>query len=84
MLLSIALISYPVFFLGYIQNGTTSTSPKHLNNNDFPSITGSPATGPIFPNPNIAVPSVTIAETFLVFEYGSVSFTSFLKVFYEK
>lgn len=81
MLLLIALISSPAFCLGYIQNGTISTSPKHLNNKDFPSITGIPAMGPIFPRPKIAVPSVTIAETFLVFEYGSASFTSFLNVF---
>lgn len=51
-----------------MQKGTTSTSPSTLKSNDFPSITGSPATGPIFPNPKIAVPSVTIAETFLVLE----------------
>lgn len=79
-----AVINYPVDFLGYMQNGTTSTSPKTLNNNDLPYITGRPATGPIFPKPNIAVPSVTIAETFLVFEYGSFYWTSFLNVFYEK
>lgn len=62
------MISFSEFYLGYIQNGTISTSPKTLNNKDFPSMTGSPATGPIFPNPKIAVPSVTIAETFCVFE----------------
>ena len=83
-LLLIAVIYYSVDFLGYIQKGTTSTSPKTLKSNDFPSITGNPATGPIFPNPKIAVPSVTIAETFLVFEYGSYYFTSFLNVFSEK
>lgn len=70
ILLSIALISSCAFFLGYIQKGTISTSPRVLNNNDFPSMTGNPATGPIFPNPKIAVPSVTIADTFFVFEYG--------------
>lgn len=54
--------------LGYIQNGIISTSPKTLKRIDFPSITGNPATGPMFPNPKMAVPSVTIAETFLVLE----------------
>lgn len=68
ILLLIALISYYVVFLGYIQNGITSTSPKTLNNKDFPYMTGRPAAGPIFPNPRMAVPSVTIADTFLVFE----------------
>lgn len=68
--LSMALINSCALFLGYIQKGTISTSPKVLNKSDFPSITGNPATGPILPNPNIAVPSVTIADIFLVFEYG--------------
>lgn len=68
ILLLIAVISYYVVFLGYIQNGMTSTSPRTLNNKAFPSMTGRPATGPMFPRPKIAVPSVTIAETFLVFE----------------
>lgn len=70
-LLFMALISYYIFFLGYMQKGITSTSPSILNKRDFPSITGNPATGPMFPRPNIAVPSVTIQQTFLVFEYGS-------------
>lgn len=67
-LLLIAVISSSVVFRGYMQNGMTSTSPRTLKSNDFPSMTGRPATGPMFPNPKIAVPSVTIAETFLVFE----------------
>ena len=67
-----------------MQKGTTSTSPKTLKRRDFPSITGRPATGPIFPSPSIAVPSVTIAETFLDLEYGSCYLTIFLKVFSEK
>ena len=83
-LLLIAWINSSVDFLGYIQKGTTSTSPKTLKIRDFPSMTGRPATGPILPKPKIAVPSVTIAETFLDFEYGSSYFTIFLKVFSEK
>jgi hypothetical protein len=70
-LLFMAWINSSVDFLGYMQKGTTSTSPKTLKIRDFPSITGRPATGPMFPSPRIAVPSVTIAETFLDFEYGS-------------
>jgi hypothetical protein len=84
ILLSIALISSCAFFLGYIQNGKISTSPNVLNNNDFPYITGNPATGPIFPNPKIAVPSVTIAEIFFVFEYGFCYCVNFRRDFYEK
>ena len=52
-----------VFFRWCIQTGTTSTSPNNLKSKDFPSITGNPAVGPILPKPNIAVPSVTIAES---------------------
>jgi len=48
--------------------GTTSTSPNNLNNNDFPSITGNPALGPIFPYPKTEVPSVTIVESLDVLE----------------
>lgn len=61
---------YCIDFLGYIQKGTTSTSPKILKSNDFPYITGKPAIGPIFPNPKIAVPSVTMVHIVDVFEYG--------------
>ena len=70
-----------MLFRGYIQKGITSTFPRILKSTDFPYITGKPAIGPIFPKPNIAVPSVTIKQTFLVLEYGSFSCTSFLKVF---
>ena len=41
-----------------------STSPKALNNAHLPSITGIPASGPISPSPNTAVPSVTTATVF--------------------
>lgn len=54
--------------MGYIQKGTTSTSPKILNSMDLPSITGKPATGPMFPKPRIAVPSVTMVQIFAVLE----------------
>lgn len=57
-----------VFFLWWIQTGTTSTSPNNLKSKDFPSITGNPAVGPILPKPNTAVPSVTIAESLVVLE----------------
>ena len=63
-----AFIYYSIVFLGYIQKGTTSTSPSTLKSIDFPSMTGKPATGPIFPKPKIAVPSVTIEQIFDVFE----------------
>ena len=62
------MIYYPIVFLGLIQAGTTYTSPKSLKRRDFPSITGNPAIGPIFPYPRIAVPSVTIALSVLVLE----------------
>ncbi len=62
---SIASTVYSGVFLLLMQIGTTLTPPKTLNNNDFPSITGKPDFGPISPKPNIAVPSVTIALTFL-------------------
>ena len=57
-----------VFFRWWIQTGTTSTSPNNLNSKDFPYITGNPADGPILPKPNIAVPSVTIAESLVVLQ----------------
>ena len=44
--------------------GIASTSPNSLNNTHFPSITGKAASGPISPNPNTAVPSVTTATKF--------------------
>ena len=77
-LLFMALICYYILFLGYMQKGITSTSPRILNKRDLPYITGNPATGPIFPRPRIAVPSVTMQQTFLVFEYGSYYSTIFL------
>ena len=80
----IATISYYVFFLGYIQKGTTSTPPKILKSIAFPSITGKPATGPILPNPKIAVPSVTIVQIFDVLQYGLYSWINLLRAFSEK
>lgn len=65
-LFAIASISYCAFFLGWMQKGTTSTSPSNLKSNDFPYITGRPALGPISPNPRIAVPSVTMTAILLV------------------
>jgi hypothetical protein len=67
-LFAMASTSYSAFFLGWIQNGTTSTSPSILKSNDFPYITGNPALGPISPNPRIAVPSVTMTAILLVLE----------------
>ena len=57
-----------VVYLGYMQTGTTSTSPNNLKSRDFPSMTGRPALGPISPYPRTAVPSVTMAANLLVFE----------------
>jgi len=69
-----------MFYLGYIQKGTTSTLPKSLKSKDFPSITGNPAIGPIFPNPRIDVPSVTIVHSFLVLELTFSYCTSFRSI----
>jgi len=66
----IAWIYYYGVFFGLIHTGTTYTPPKCLNKHDFPYMTGNPAFGPIFPNPKIAVPSVTIAHKFFDLEYG--------------
>ena len=46
-------------------NGIASTSPSSLNKTAFPSITGSPAVGPMFPKPKMALPSEIIATGFL-------------------
>ncbi len=46
------------------QRGIASISAKHLKSAAFPSITGIPASGPMSPNPNIAVPSVITATVF--------------------
>jgi hypothetical protein len=43
------------------QSGMRSIPPRALNSTDFPSITGDPAAGPMFPSPKIAVPFVMIA-----------------------
>ena len=45
-------------------SGKASTSAKVLNRAHFPSITGIPASGPMSPRPNTAVPSVTTATMF--------------------
>lgn len=66
--LMIVSIAASVVGLGWMQTGTTYTSPRSLNKSDFPSITGNPALGPIFPYPKIEVPSVTIADSLEVFE----------------
>ena len=42
-------------------NGKASTSANALNKTHFPSITGIPASGPMFPSPRTALPSVTTA-----------------------
>ena len=61
-------IDYLVLARGYIQTGTTYTSPSNLNSNDFPYMTGRPARGPMLPYPSIEVPSVTIADSLEVLE----------------
>lgn len=53
------------FFL-VMHNGTKSTPPSYLNKQDFPSMTGNPATEPISPNPRTAVPLEMIAARFLL------------------
>ena len=44
--------------------GHASIPPNSLNRIAFPSITGSAASGPMFPSPSTAVPSVTTATAF--------------------
>ena len=41
--------------------GHASMLAKRLNNSAFPSITGNAASGPMFPRPSTAEPSVTTA-----------------------
>ena len=48
----------------FIQRGNASTSAKALKRAHLPSITSIPASGPMSPRPNIAVPSVTTATRF--------------------
>lgn len=64
-----------------MQKGITSTPPSYLKRSDFPSITGKPADGPMFPRPNIAVPSVTIAAILLVLLNTLSFFVRALKFF---
>jgi len=49
------------------QIGKASTPPRNLNSSDLPSMTGSPASGPMSPRPRTRVPSVTIATLFHLF-----------------
>ncbi len=76
-----AMIYSSTVFLGYMQKGTTSTSPSILNIIALPSMTGKPATGPMFPKPKIAVPSVTIVQIFAVFEYTPSYWTSIFNAY---
>ena len=50
--------------------GTPSMPPKYLYRRAFPSMTGSPAFGPISPRPNTRVPSLTTATVFHLFVYS--------------
>ena len=59
----IVLMIYSVS-LDLIQIGKASTSPNALNKAHFPSTTGIPASGPISPKPNTAVPSVITGTVF--------------------
>ena len=61
---NIALIAYCGLFRAFMQTGTTLTFPNSLKIIDLASITGSPGTGPMFPNPKIEVPSVNITLSF--------------------
>ena len=47
-----------------MQIGNASMSANSLNNTHLPSITGSEASGPIFPNPSTAEPSLITATVF--------------------
>jgi hypothetical protein len=53
-----------------MQMGNASMPAKRLKRQHFPSMTGSPALGPMSPSPSTAVPSVTTA-TMLFFEVTS-------------
>ena len=44
-----------------MQSATASMSANRLKRTDFPSMTGSPASGPMLPSPSTAVPSLTTA-----------------------
>jgi hypothetical protein len=81
IVLAMASISSFAVFLGYMQKGITYTSPSNLNNNDFPSMTGSPAVGPMSPKPRMAVPSVTITDSILVLLKMLGSFTIYLRFY---
>ena len=53
--------------------GIESMLANSLNKMDFPSITGKPAKGPIFPKPNTAEPSDITATVFHLFVYSYTS-----------
>ncbi|OAA84183.1 hypothetical protein WX45_01819 [Clostridium ljungdahlii DSM 13528] len=59
--------------------GIAFTFANLLSNNAFPSTTGRPAAGPIFPSPNTAVPFVTTATVFPFIVY-SYAFSSSLAI----
>jgi len=54
-------------FLVPRQIGNASTPPRYLNRSAFPSMTGSPACGPMSPSPSTRVPSLTTATKFHLF-----------------
>ena len=62
----IALTVSTICFLSVVlrQSGNALIFPYSLYKTDFPSITGIAALGPMFPSPNILVPSVIIATLF--------------------
>ena len=65
-----------IIFLGSfvsMQSGTASTPANFLKRTHFPSITGSPAAGPMSPSPRTAVPSETTA---IVFPFHVYLYTS--------
>ncbi len=63
------------------QIGNASTPPNSLKSTHLPSITGSPASGPMLPSPSTAVPLVTTATVrpFMVYVYTSSGFALILR-----
>ncbi|MBA7583667.1 hypothetical protein ES708_25614 [subsurface metagenome] len=68
-------------FVSFTSMSNTSTSAKTLNNKPFPSITGLPASAPMSPNPNTAVPLEITATRlpFAVYLNASSGFDSISK-----
>ena len=65
-----------------MQIGAMFEPPIYLKRTLFPSITGIPASAPMFPRPRIAVPLVTIAPSLFLHVNSKTSF-GFFTIFFE-